>query len=61
MTLAETTNHGKCLIAFEREKIMTICKHNKEDNQGQGPFKDDAESHQSNENVDECGNDIKKD
>jgi hypothetical protein len=40
---------------------MTICKHNKENNQGQSPFKNDAESHQSNENVDECGDDIKKD
>jgi hypothetical protein len=48
------------LIASGYRKEITICKHYEENNEGKSPLEDDTESHQSNENVNECGKDIKK-
>ena len=39
---------------------LTISQHDEKEDKAQGPFKEDAECHQGDEDIDEGGNDIEQ-
>lgn len=43
-----------------RVSVLTICEHDKEDDEGKRPFKKEAECNQRNENVDKSGDNVEQ-
>ena len=48
-------------LAYEKlPDELTISKHDEEEDKAQGPFKEEAERHQGDEDIDEGGNNIEQ-
>lgn len=43
-----------------RKTLLTVRKHNNKDNNGKYPFEGEAKDDESNDDIDECGNDVEQ-